>query len=38
MFLSRYTLRQLDAFVIVADMLSFTVAADRLALTLSAVS
>ena len=38
MSLPRYTLRQLDAFVTVADMLSFTAAADRLALTPSAVS
>lgn len=36
--LSRYTLRQLDAFTTVADTLSFTVAADRLGLTSSAVS
>lgn len=34
----RYTLRQLDAFVAVAEVLSFTAAADRLALTPSAVS
>lgn len=36
--LPRYTLRQLDAFTTVADTLSFTAAADRLALTPSAVS
>ena len=36
--LPRYTLRQLDAFVTVAEVLSFTAAADRLALTPSAVS
>ena len=36
--LPRYTLRQLDAFITVADTLSFTAAADRLALTPSAVS
>jgi len=36
--LPRYTLRQLDAFVTVADALSFTAAADRLGLTPSAVS
>ena len=38
MSLPRYTLRQLDAFVTVAELLSFTAAADRLALTPSAVS
>ena len=38
MSLPRYTLRQLDAFVTVADVLSFTAAADQLALTPSAVS
>jgi DNA-binding transcriptional LysR family regulator len=38
MSLPRYTLRQLDAFVTVAEQLSFTAAADRLALTPSAVS
>lgn len=38
MALSRYTLRQLEAFTSVADALSFTVAADRLGLTPSAVS
>ena len=38
MALPRYTLRQLDAFVTVAELLSFTAAADRLALTPSAVS
>jgi DNA-binding transcriptional LysR family regulator len=36
--LPRYTLRQLDAFVTVAETLSFTAAASRLALTPSAVS
>jgi DNA-binding transcriptional LysR family regulator len=36
--LPRYTLRQLDAFVTVAEALSFTDAANRLALTPSAVS
>lgn len=36
--LPRYTLRQLDAFTTVSDTLSFTAAADRLALTPSAVS
>lgn len=38
MSLPRYTLRQLDAFVTVAEVLSFTAAAERLALTPSAVS
>jgi DNA-binding transcriptional LysR family regulator len=38
MSLPRYTLRQLDAFVRVADALSFTAAARQLALTSSAVS
>ncbi len=38
MALPRYTPRQLDAFVTVADVLSFTEAADHLALTASAVS
>ena len=38
MLLPRYTLRQLDAFTTVAHTLSFTAAADRLALTPSAVS
>ena len=38
MALPRYTPRQLDAFVTVADVLSFTEAAERLALTSSAVS
>jgi DNA-binding transcriptional LysR family regulator len=38
MALPRYTPRQLDAFVTVADVLSFTEAADRLSLTASAVS
>jgi DNA-binding transcriptional LysR family regulator len=36
--LSRFTLRQLDAFISVADALSFTVAAGQLGLTSSAVS
>ncbi len=36
--LPRYTLRQLDAFVTVAEALSFTDAANRLGLTPSAVS
>ncbi len=36
--LPRYTLRQLEAFATVAELLSFTDAADRLALTPSAVS
>src|SRR5258706_15887318 len=35
--LPRYTLRQLEAFATVAELLSFTDAADRLALTPSAV-
>jgi DNA-binding transcriptional LysR family regulator len=35
---SRYTLRQLEAFVTAAELLSFTSAADRLALSPSAVS
>lgn len=34
----RYSVRQLDAFATVADTLSFSVAADRLALTPSAIS
>jgi DNA-binding transcriptional LysR family regulator len=38
MSLPRYTLRQLDTFATVAELLSFTAAADRLALTPSAVS
>lgn len=38
MTLPRYTLRQLHAFVTVADVLSYTNAADQLALTPSAVS
>ena len=38
MSLPRFTPRQLDAFVMVAEVLSFTEAADRLALTASAVS
>jgi DNA-binding transcriptional LysR family regulator len=38
MALPRYTPRQLEAFVTVADVLSFTDAAERLALTSSAVS
>src|SRR6188768_1173661 len=36
--LSRYTVRQLEAFSAVADLLSFSAAAERLALTPSAVS
>ena len=38
MSLPHFTLRQLEAFVTVAEMRSFTAAADRLALTPSAVS
>ena len=35
---SRFTLRQLEAFVTVAELHSFTAAADRLALTAQAIS
>ena len=36
--LTRFTLRQLEAFVVVADLHSFSAAAERLGLTAQAIS